>query len=59
MAECRTPEPPRTYPLSLPKELARPEYKEIPLESIQAVDPSLTDTDMEHIHECIDMMGSE
>lgn len=59
-AEAESPKhQPRTYPLSLPKELARPEYKEVPAESIQAIDPSLADVDMEHIRESLELLGSE
>lgn len=62
MAEAQTPQPqpkPRTYPLSLPKELARPEYKEVPVESLQAIDPALANTDIEHIRDSLDLLGSE
>jgi len=60
MTEAETPQrQPRTYPLSLPKELARPEYKEVPVESILAIDASLADTDMEHIRDSLEMLGPE
>ena len=60
MAETENPQhQPRTYPLSLPKELARPEYKDVPVESIQAIDSSLADIDMEHIRESLELLGTE
>lgn len=60
MAEAEIPQhQPRTYPLSLPKELARPEYKEVPVESIQAIDSSLVDTDLEHLRESLELLGPE
>lgn len=49
----------RTFPINLPKELSRPEYKPINLEVIEAVDPTLADTDLDYLRDSVEVLGSE
>jgi hypothetical protein len=42
---------PKSIPIGFPRTLGRPEFKEILSEALQAVDPSLVDTDINHIRE--------
>lgn len=50
---------PRSIPISFPRTLGRPEFKEVSSEALQAVDPSLVDTDINHIREAIQELGPE
>ena len=50
---------PRSIPISFPRTLGRPEFKEVSLEALQAVDPSLVDTDIIHIRETLQEFGPE
>lgn len=50
---------PRSTPISFPRKLGRPAFKEVSLEALKAVDPSLVDTDIYHIRESLQEMGSE
>ncbi|TFK29475.1 hypothetical protein FA15DRAFT_345853 [Coprinopsis marcescibilis] len=47
----------KTIPITLPKELARPQFKEVAREAIAAVDPELADTDPEYIREKLEEFG--
>ncbi|KAF8153097.1 clampless1 Clp1 protein [Crassisporium funariophilum] len=49
----------RTFPVNFPRELARPEFKEVSQEAIRAVDSTLMDTDIEHIRESIEILGPD
>jgi hypothetical protein len=44
---------PRSIPISIPRTLGRPEFTEVSSEALQAVDPSLVDTDINHICETL------
>ncbi|EFI27515.1 Clp1 [Coprinopsis cinerea okayama7 len=48
---------PLTIPISLPKELARPQFKEVPREALMAVNPELADTDPEYIRQVLESHG--
>ena len=50
---------PRSIPISFPRTLGRPEFREVPSEALQAIDPSLADTDINHIRETLEDLGSE
>jgi hypothetical protein len=50
---------PRSIPISFPRTLGRPELKEVSPESLQAIDPSLVDTDINHIRETLEELGPE
>jgi hypothetical protein len=50
---------PRSIPISFPRTLGRPEFKEVSSEALQAVDPSLVDTDINHIRETLQDFGPE
>jgi hypothetical protein len=50
---------PRSIPISFPRTLGRPEFKEVSSEALQAVDPSLVDTDVNHIREALEELGPE
>lgn len=50
---------PRSTPISFPRTLGRPEFKEVSPEALQAVDPSLADTDINHIRETLEELGPE
>ncbi|KDR77260.1 hypothetical protein GALMADRAFT_225370 [Galerina marginata CBS 339.88] len=50
---------PRAFPISLPKELGRPDFKEINREIIDAVDPTLAETDLDYLRENLEVLGPE
>ena len=50
---------PRSIPISFPRTLGRPEFKEVSSEALQAVDPSLVDLDINHIRETLQEFGPE
>ena len=50
---------PKSIPISFPRTLGRPEFKEVSSEALQAVDPSLVDTDINHIRETLQDFGPE
>jgi hypothetical protein len=50
---------PRSVPISLPRTLGRPEFKEVSSEALQAVDPSLVEPDINHIRETLQDLGPE
>lgn len=50
---------PRSTPISFPRTLARPEFMEVSSEALRAVDPSLVDTDINHIRETLQEFGPE
>ncbi|KAG2007211.1 hypothetical protein CC2G_014924 [Coprinopsis cinerea AmutBmut pab1-1] len=50
---------PLTIPISLPKELARPQFKEVPREALMAVNPELADTDPEYIRQVLESHGPQ
>jgi hypothetical protein len=50
---------PRSIPINFPRTLARPEFKEVSPEALQAVDPSLADMDINHIRKTLEMLGPE
>ncbi|KAF8964763.1 hypothetical protein BDZ97DRAFT_1918722 [Flammula alnicola] len=50
---------PRSYPISLPKELARPEFKDISSEALLAVEPSLEETDLQFLRDSLESLGPE
>jgi hypothetical protein len=50
---------PSSIPVGFPRTLGRPEFKEISSESLQAVDPLLVDTDINHIRETLQEFGPE
>jgi hypothetical protein len=50
---------PRSIPISFPRTLGRPEFKEVSSEALQSVDPSLVDTDINHIRETLQELGPE
>lgn len=49
----------RSVPISLPRTLGRPAFKEVSSEALRAVDPSLADTDVNHIRETLEEFGPE
>jgi hypothetical protein len=50
---------PRSIPISFPRTLGRPEFKTVSSEALQAIDLSLVDTDINHIHEVLEEFGPE
>ena len=50
---------PRSIPISFPRTLGRPEFKEVSSEALEAVDPSLVDADIHHIRETLEELGPE
>ena len=50
---------PGSIPITLPRTLGRPEFREVSSEALQAIDPSLADTDIGHIRESLEELGPE
>ncbi|KAF8810341.1 clampless1 Clp1 protein [Phlegmacium glaucopus] len=46
-------------PMSFPRTLGRPEFREVSPEALQAIDPSLVDTDINHIRETLEELGPD
>lgn len=44
---------PRTIPINFPKELSRPEYKEITREMVLAAEPTLVDPDFQYLRDSL------
>jgi hypothetical protein len=53
------PSVPRSIPISFPRTLGRPEFREVSSDALQAIDPSLVDTDINHIRETLEELGPE
>lgn len=49
----------KSIPISFPRILGRPEFREVSPEALQAIDPSLVDTDINHIRETLEELGPE
>ncbi|KAF8653622.1 hypothetical protein AX16_003774 [Volvariella volvacea WC 439] len=47
----------KLVPITLPKELARPEYQEVSRDAISAIDIELANTDLEYIREKLEELG--
>ena len=50
---------PRSIPVCFPRTLGRPEFKEVSSEALEAVEPSLVDTDINHVRETLQELGPE
>lgn len=50
---------PKFVPVTLPRILGRPEYREVSPEALQAIDPLLADTDINHVRETLEELGPE
>lgn len=50
---------PRSIPINFPRTLGRPEFREVSSEALQVIDPSLVDTDINHIRETLEELGPD
>lgn len=49
----------RRVPISLPRTLGRPEFKEVSSEALRTIDPTLADININHIREALEECGPE
>lgn len=51
--------PPRSIPMSFPRTLGRPEFREVSSDALQAIDSSLADTDINHLRDTLEDLGPD